>query len=78
MKKTLPFLALLLLAGCVSYSRDGDKVSAFGLFMQVGTIDATQGTNGLRTLRLEKLSPDAESIKSVAEGVAKGMTEGVK
>ncbi len=79
--KTLSLLTLsLLLTGCThtefKFGQASLKTTRFGTQTKLGKINFKQGTN---EFSLEGYTSDqVEGLKAVAEGVAKGLAQGVK
>lgn len=73
-------VSLVALSGC-SFSRiqRGDAIATnLRCFWHTEGFEFIAGTNGTTTIRIVRTSPDAESLKAIAEGAAKGAVQGAK
>lgn len=78
--KNILLVGALLLSGCSYTHLRRGEASAVNLrcLWQTEGFEFTSGTNGLTTIRIQKSNPDAESLKAIAEGAAKGAVQGAK
>lgn len=80
MKTSLLLLLAFIGSGMsCSHLKRGDASAAnFRLFWVSEGFEFEAQTNGATHIRLQRSNPDAESLKAIAEGVAKGAVQGAK
>jgi hypothetical protein len=82
MKNTI-LLLLILCNGCSIWRYNKDATGAETIvnkafLMKRESVSIDKRTNGTVILRVKGSTPDDEAIKAVAEGVTKGIIEGIK
>jgi len=73
------FLLAWILCGCAhsTFEAQGVKGSSWRLFWDTSGFEATlPTTNGTATIKLGRSGSDADALKAVAEGAAKGAVKG--
>lgn len=84
MKRIIALLAVVAATGCthLNYtSPTGEQFSrtALGLNVSMGSLDVLTDTNGIRSVSLRGyMSDSTATAAAIAEGVAKGVTTGMK